>query len=97
MGSSAKCVEQQVIWDECLWAQPFPDLHKACYLARISQFSKPRECKYFKVDGIIQEGELKGVRTVQVDVVVQDVLGGLVLFKRDVSGSNTTSAIQIHT
>lgn len=48
-------------WDECLWARDFPDLQKSCYLARVCQFQRPLECRYYITPGIIQSGPTCGL------------------------------------
>lgn len=47
--------------DECLWASNFPDLQKSCYLARVCQYSPPKECRYYDTPGIIQQGPTCGL------------------------------------
>lgn len=48
-------------FDECLWARPFPELQKSCYLARVCQYKPPIECIYYDTPAIIQTGPTCGL------------------------------------
>lgn len=54
-------INNQTIWDECLWARPYPDLQKSCYLARVCQYAAPKECSYYDTPAIIQTGPTCGL------------------------------------
>lgn len=47
---------KQLNLTECKWASQFPEIQKACYLARVSSAVSPKACRYKNIQPILQEG-----------------------------------------
>ncbi|XP_050332490.1 UPF0692 protein CG33108 [Bactrocera neohumeralis] len=45
----------------CIWALEYPELQKACFLARVCEDSAPLHCQLHKVTTILQEGPTCGL------------------------------------
>lgn len=45
----------------CTWALEYPELQKACFLARVCEDKAPQHCQLRKVTSIIQEGPTCGL------------------------------------
>lgn len=41
---------------ECKWASAYPEIQKACYLAKVSPTVSPKSCRYKNIQPILQEG-----------------------------------------
>lgn len=47
--------------DECTWADYWPELQKACYLAKVCTYAAPKSCQYKNIPSILQEGPTCGL------------------------------------
>lgn len=47
---------KQLNLTECKWASAYPEIQKACYLARVSPAIPPKSCRYKNIQPILQEG-----------------------------------------
>lgn len=47
---------KQLNLSECKWASAYPEIQKACYLARVSPTISPKSCRYKNIQPILQEG-----------------------------------------
>lgn len=47
--------------DECLWAENYPELQKACFLARICPIKAPAICEFYVINSILQVGPTCGL------------------------------------
>lgn len=50
---------KQLNLTECKWASAYPEIQKACYLARVSPAISPKSCRYKNIQPILQEGSKK--------------------------------------
>lgn len=50
---------KQLHLNECKWASGYPEIQKACYLARVSSIISPKSCRYKNIQPILQEGKNK--------------------------------------
>ncbi|KAI9584257.1 UPF0692 protein CG33108 [Glossina fuscipes] len=57
--SSDTCIKSRI--EECLWALDYPELQKACFLARICQVKPPLHCRFCNVLSILQSGPTCGI------------------------------------
>jgi hypothetical protein len=44
-------------FQECLWAKEDPDIHRACFFAKVCPKESPKECVYMHVKPILQVGK----------------------------------------
>lgn len=48
--------------DECLWALHYPDLQKACFLARVCEQQPPQQCRFHSIiKSLLQVGPTCGL------------------------------------
>ncbi|KAG4067939.1 hypothetical protein HA402_010625 [Bradysia odoriphaga] len=52
---------KQLNLTECKWASAYPEIQKACYLARVSPYISPKSCRYKNIQPILQEGPTCGL------------------------------------
>lgn len=52
---------KQITLTECKWASAYPEIQKACYLARVSPVLSPKSCRYKNIQPILQEGPTCGL------------------------------------
>jgi len=52
---------KQITLAECKWASAYPEIQKACYLARVSPAISPKSCRYKNIQPILQEGPTCGL------------------------------------
>ncbi|XP_055606185.1 actin maturation protease [Uranotaenia lowii] len=46
---------------ECIWANQYPEIQKACYLRRVCQYARPKELRVQNVASILQVGPTCGL------------------------------------
>ncbi|KAL7018593.1 hypothetical protein ACKWTF_010824 [Chironomus riparius] len=56
-----KFISNRVEFRVCLWAIKDPEVQRACFFARTSLDSSPKECSYMRVDPILQTGPTCGL------------------------------------
>ncbi|KNC25068.1 hypothetical protein FF38_11830 [Lucilia cuprina] len=57
--------------EECLWAIDYPELQKACFLARICSDRPPVKCEFYNIASILQVGPTCGLTALSM------LLGGI--------------------
>ncbi|XP_075148175.1 actin maturation protease [Haematobia irritans] len=72
-----KCANNSIVrqqtpqLEECLWALDQPELQKACFLARICTWKKPKVCAFHNIESILQVGPTCGLTAISM------LLGGM--------------------
>ncbi|KAH8312245.1 hypothetical protein KR044_009970 [Drosophila immigrans] len=60
-GRNLSVAKLQLPNDECSWALEHPELQKGCFLSRVCQHAPPRECQYYDIASILQNGPTCGL------------------------------------
>lgn len=72
---SVKCFKEAtnktLLIEECMWAVEYPELQKACFLARICAKKPPVKCKFYNIGSILQVGPTCGLTALRM------LLGGM--------------------
>lgn len=56
---------------ECRWAIAYPEIQKACYLARVCSILSPKSCRLKRIEPVLQEGPTCGLTAITM------LLGGM--------------------
>lgn len=64
-------VNKKPLLEECLWAIEYPELQKACFLARICTDKPPVKCSFYNIASILQVGPTCGLTALSM------LLGGI--------------------
>lgn len=48
-------------FDECKWAVKYPDVQRACFFSKICPVLPPKQCKFTKIEPILQIGPCCGI------------------------------------
>lgn len=63
---SASANRRPVTLTECRWATAYPEIQKACYLARVCSTLSPKSCRLKDVQPILQEGPTCGLTAISM-------------------------------
>lgn len=50
-----------ISFDECKWAVKYPDVQRACFFSKICPVLPPKQCKFTKIESILQNGPCCGI------------------------------------
>lgn len=50
-----------ISFDECKWAVKYPDVQRACFFSKICPVLPPKQCKFTKIEPILQNGPCCGI------------------------------------
>ncbi|XP_037814925.1 UPF0692 protein CG33108 [Lucilia sericata] len=68
---STMAIAKKPLLEECLWAIDYPELQKACFLARICSDKPPVKCEFYNIASILQVGPTCGLTALSM------LLGGI--------------------
>ncbi|XP_065365326.1 actin maturation protease [Calliphora vicina] len=68
---SMAVINKKPFLEECLWALEYPELQKACFLARICADRPPVKCEFYNIASILQVGPTCGLTALSM------LLGGI--------------------
>ncbi|KAH8388414.1 hypothetical protein KR093_005969 [Drosophila rubida] len=60
-GRNLSVAKLQLPNNECSWALDHPELQKGCFLSRVCQHAPPKECQYYDIASVLQNGPTCGL------------------------------------
>lgn len=66
LSSAMFATRKTVELTECKWATAYPEIQKACFLARVCSILSPKSCRLKNVSPILQEGPTCGLTAISM-------------------------------
>ncbi|XP_060645439.1 actin maturation protease [Drosophila nasuta] len=76
-GTNASVVKLQLANNEYSWALDHPEVQKGCFLSRVCQHAPPKECQYYNIASILQNGPTCGLTALSMLLNGQPTAGEL--------------------